>query len=117
LKKAGYSVDQATVSRDLRSIREEIAQEFVFSLARSDLAYYYKECLDTIDEVKSECRRIYNKTNDNTPIRDRLAPLSLIKECAESRHKLLSEGPAVMAVKTLEDRLKQIERSVQEASR
>lgn len=116
LKKMGYPVDQTTISRDLKTIKEEIAQQFVFDLARSDLAYYYKQCLDTIDEVKEECRHIYDKVkeNDNTPIRDKLAPLALIKDCSESKFKLLSEGPAIMAVKSLEERLKNVEQSFEQ---
>jgi hypothetical protein len=118
LKAIGYSVDQATISRDLKAIKDEVSQDFVFSLARSDLAYYFKNALDTIDQVKLECWNIYNNnTNDNTPIRDKLAPLSLIKECSESKFKLVSEGPAIMAVKNLEDRLKQIEENIRQVVR
>ena len=112
LKKMGYSVDQSTVSRDLKAIKEEITQQFIFDLARFDLAYYYKSCLDIIDQVKREAWRIYNSIDEkdsSIPIRDKLAPLSLIKECSVDGYKLLSEGPAIMAVKALEDRLDRLE--------
>jgi hypothetical protein len=117
LKKMGYSVDQATISRDLKSIKEEIAQQFIFDLARFDLAYYYKSCLDVIDEVKREAWSIYNSIDEkdsSIPIRDKLAPLSLIKECSADRYKLLAEGPSIMAVRALEERLDDIERNLQQ---
>ena len=117
LKAIGYSVDQATISRDLKAIKDEVSQDFIFSLARSDLAYYFKNALDTIDQVKLECWNIYNKTNDNTPIRDKLAPLSLIKECSESKFALVSEGPAIMTVKALEERLTQLEENTRQVVR
>jgi hypothetical protein len=114
LKKMGYPIDQSTVSRDLKAIKEEIAQQFIFDLARFDLAYYYKSCLDTIEQVKRESWNIFNNTKEDTPIRDKLAALSLIKECSESKFKLVSEGPAIMTVKALEERLNNIEQNIQE---
>jgi hypothetical protein len=126
LKQMGYSVDQATVSRDLRAIKEEVSQDFIFSLARSDLAYYYKCCLDTIEEVKRESWDLFNQAkekkednNSSTSIRDKLAPLALIKECSESKFKLLLDGPHVLAINKLSERLENVEQSFeqQEANR
>jgi IS30 family transposase len=34
-------VDQSTISRDVKALKE-MSQQFVFDLAKSDLAYYYK---------------------------------------------------------------------------
>jgi hypothetical protein len=41
-------VDQSTISRDIRAL-EELLQRFVYDLAKSDLAYYYKQCIDGIE--------------------------------------------------------------------
>jgi IS30 family transposase len=38
-------VDQSTISRDIK-ILKELSQRFVYDLAKSDLAYYYKQCID-----------------------------------------------------------------------
>jgi IS30 family transposase len=35
------SVDQSTISRDIKVLKEQ-SQQFVYDLAKSDLAYYYK---------------------------------------------------------------------------
>jgi IS30 family transposase len=44
-------VDQSTISRDIKVLKE-MSQRFVFDLAKSDLAYYYKQCIDGIEEVR-----------------------------------------------------------------
>ena len=44
-------VDQSTVSRDIKVLKQ-LSQQFVFDLAKSDLAYYYKQSIDGIDEAK-----------------------------------------------------------------
>ncbi len=95
-------VDQSTISRDVKALKE-MSQLFVF-----DLAYYYKQSIDGIEEAKKEAWRIYNK-NDNPPVKEKLAALKLIIESNEARFKLLSEGPSVLAMKSLEERLSKIE--------
>jgi IS30 family transposase len=44
-------VNQSTVSRDIKVLKE-LSQQFVSDLAKSDLAYYYKQCIDGIEEVR-----------------------------------------------------------------
>ncbi len=39
------NVDQSTISRDVAALKE-LSQQFVFDLAKSDLAYYYKQSID-----------------------------------------------------------------------
>jgi IS30 family transposase len=42
-------VDQSTISRDIKALKEQ-SQQFVYDLAKSDLAFYYKQCIDGIEE-------------------------------------------------------------------
>jgi transposase len=42
---AKLDVDQSTISRYIKALKE-MSQQFVFDLAKSDLAYYYKQCID-----------------------------------------------------------------------
>ena len=44
-------VDQSTISRDIKVLKES-AQQFVYDLAKSDLACYYKQSIDGIEESK-----------------------------------------------------------------
>jgi IS30 family transposase len=54
-------VDQSTISRDIKVLKK-MAQQFVYDLAKSDLAYCYKQCLDGIKED------IFNRMNSSTTI-------------------------------------------------
>ena len=56
------NVDQSTVSRDIKALKE-LSQQFVYDLAKSDLAYYYKQSIDGIEEVKRQAWRIYHDSN------------------------------------------------------
>ena len=89
-------------------IISEPAQQFVYDLAKSDLAYYYKQSINGIEEAKKESWKLYN--DQTVPMRERLLALKLIIQSDETRFKLLSEGPGLLAVKSLEDRLNRIER-------
>ena len=41
-------VDQSTISRDIKALKL-LSQQFVFDLAKSDLAYYYKQYIVGIE--------------------------------------------------------------------
>ena len=88
-------VDQSTVSRDIRAIKD-MSQSFVYDLAKSDLAYYFKKSLDGIEQAKKEAWKIFQ--NESINVRDKLLALKLIIMSEESGFKLLSEGPGLMAV-------------------
>jgi transcriptional antiterminator len=100
------NVNQSTISRDVKALKE-LSQQFVYDLARSDLAYYYKQCIDGIEEVKRKAWEIFR--NNSLSEKDKLLALKLIKECDESKFSLFKDGPSVMNVKSLEERLNKIE--------
>jgi Trp operon repressor len=102
-------VDQSTISRDIKALKE-LSQQFVYDLAKSDLAYYYKQSIDGIEVAKREAWKIYHHNNNNeVSVKDKLSALKLIVESNEAKFKLLSEGPSILAVKSLEERLNKIE--------
>jgi DNA-binding transcriptional ArsR family regulator len=100
------SVDQSTISRDIKVLKEQ-SQQFVYDLAKSDLAYYYKRCIDGIEEVRRKAWEILR--SNSLSEKDNLLALKLIKECDESKFALFKDGPSVMNVKSLEERLNKIE--------
>lgn len=69
-------VDQSTVSRDIKAIKD-MSQSFVYDLAKSDLAYYYKKSLDGIEQAKREAWKIYSDSS-TVGIRDKLLALKLV---------------------------------------
>jgi len=99
-------VDQSTISRDIKVLKE-LSQRFVFDLAKSDLAYYYKQCIDGIEEVRRKGWEIF-KGSSLAP-KDRLLALKVIRECNEAKFALFKEGPSIMHIKSLEERLEKIE--------
>jgi IS30 family transposase len=100
------NVDQSTISRDIKALKE-LSQKFVYDLAKSDLAYYYKQSIDGIEEAKKEAWRIYH--NIEVSPKEKLTALKLIVESNQARFKLLSEGLSILALKSLEERLNKIE--------
>jgi hypothetical protein len=104
-------VDQSTISRDIKTLKQ-LSQRFVYDLAKSDLAYYYKQCIDGIEEVRRKGWEIFkeqNNNNINLAPRDKLLALKVIKECNEAKFALFKEGPSIMHIKSLEERLQNIE--------
>jgi hypothetical protein len=103
-------VDQSTISRDVKALKL-ISQRFVFDLAKSDLAYYYKQCIDGIEEVRRKGWEIFKGQNSNSNLtpKDKLLALKVIRECNEAKFALFKEGPSIMHIKSLEERLENIE--------
>src|SRR6266487_7103086 len=100
------NVDQSTISRDIKALKE-LSQQFVFDLAKSDLAFYYKQCIDGIEEVKRKTWEMIR--NDSLIEKDKLSALKVIKECNEAKFSLFKDGPSVMNLKSLEERLNKVE--------
>jgi transcriptional antiterminator len=100
------NVDQSTISRDVKALKE-LSQQFVYDLAKSDLAYYYKQCINGIEEVKREAWEMFRSNSLNE--KDKLSALKLIKECDESKFALFKDGPSILSLKSLEERLNKIE--------
>jgi hypothetical protein len=100
------NVHFSTISRDVTYLKK-LSQQFVFDLAKSDLAFYYHQSLNSIDEVKRKAWDIYLNIGLNP--KDKLLALRLIKECEESKFSMFKDGPFLMNIKTLEEKLSRIE--------
>jgi DNA-binding transcriptional ArsR family regulator len=102
------NVDQSTISRDIKVLKQ-MSQQFVYDLAKSDLAYCYKQCINGIEEVKRKAWEAYRSNDSSLKPRDKLLALKLIKECDEAKFTLFKDGPSIMNLKALEERLIKIE--------
>jgi predicted transcriptional regulator len=98
-------VDQSTVNRDIKALKLA-AQKWVYDLAKSDLAYVYKQSIDGINEVAKEAWKIYNNSIDQ---KVQLQALREIRECGQSVFNLFNQGPSIMNIKALEERVNRIE--------
>ena len=103
------NVDVATVSRDIKYLTEG-SHNFLKDLAKQTLPFMYEKSIDGIREVLKECWTIYQSEDDESiTCFQKLAALKLAKECHEAQFKLLSDAPSIMYLRTLEDKLSQIE--------
>ena len=75
-------------------------------MARRTLPFMYQTSIEGIREIMKECWYIYESTDNNL---QKLAALRLAKDCNESIFKLIDEGPSVMYLKQLNEKLNQIE--------
>jgi DNA-binding transcriptional ArsR family regulator len=100
------NVNQSTISRDIKVLKQ-MSREFVYNLAKSDLAYCYKQCIDGVEEVKRKAWSIFN--NELLNPKDKILALKLIKECDEAKFTLFKDGPSIMNLKALEERLNRVE--------
>lgn len=100
------NVDQSTVSRDI-SVLRKLSQQFVYDLAKSNLAYCYVQCLEGIDQVKRKTWELFR--TERLSIKDKLLALKLAKECDESIFALFKDGPSIMNVQLLGERVDRLE--------
>ena len=102
-------VDTSTVSRDIHFLVDQ-SQNYLSSLAKETLPFMYQTSIEGIRNVLKECWTIYTVENKKEITWfHKIAALKLAKECNEALFKLTAEGPSVMYVKLLEERLKRIE--------
>lgn len=101
-----------TISRDVKVLKE-LSQRFVFDIAKGALTYYYKQCIDGMDEIRREAWSLY-KYGDwsqgvHLTVKEKIAALRLLKECDEAKFALLERGPSVLDVKGMEEKLENIQ--------
>ena len=102
-------VDASTVSRDTQYLISQ-SHNYLNTLAKEALPFMYQTSIEGIRNVLKECWNIYTtKSNKEITWFHKIAALKLAKECNEALFKLTAEGPSVMYVKLLEERLERIE--------
>jgi hypothetical protein len=67
-------VHVSTICRDVKVLKE-LSQRFVFDLAKGDLTYYYKQCIDGMDEIRKEAwslqiRRLESRSSSHSEGKD-----------------------------------------------
>jgi hypothetical protein len=83
-----------------------MSRQFVFDLAKSDLATYYKKSIDAVDYALSKAYKLIKA--GLVPQYEMMA-LRLITDSAKIRFDLIERGPSVMNARILEDRVTKIE--------
>ena len=97
------NVDQSTISRDITALKE-MSQQFIYDLAKSDLAHCYEQCIDGIEEAQRQVWEIF-RNERRLSSKDKLSALKLIKECNESKFALFRDGPSILNIQVIEVRV------------
>ncbi len=87
------------------------SQNYLNDLARETMPFMYQLSIEGIRDIIRECWAIYQRDENDETINmyQRLTALKLAKECNEAIFKLLEEGPSVMYLKQLQEKLAQVE--------
>lgn len=101
-------VDAATISRDINYLSMESANT-LNSLVKDTLPFLYQTSIEGIRNVLKECWNIYQSENASINYLHKINSLKLAKECNESLFKLVAEGPYLVYLKELEERLEKVE--------
>jgi predicted ArsR family transcriptional regulator len=110
------NVSPPTVARDIKFLTAE-SQNYLNDLARETLPFMYQISIEGIRDIIRECWNIYQRENDeNLNMYHKISAMKLAKECNEEIFKLTEEGPSVMYLKQLQEKLAQVE-SVQGMSK
>jgi len=99
-------VSQATISTDIKALKEQ-SQQFIFDIAKSDLAFFYKQELESIQAAKRVAWDVCDNSHSST--KERLVAAKVIISASEASIKLLSEGPAILSLKALEQKVDELE--------
>src|SRR4051812_19986227 len=110
-------VTEATVSRDINFLTEQ-SQSFLNNLAKQTLPFMYETSIEGIRSILQECWKIYNiDLTDPTNLVEgkyqginwshKMSALKLARECNQSYFECLSQGPSIMQLRILEDKLAQ----------
>ncbi|MGC2429134.1 MAG: HTH domain-containing protein [Nitrososphaeraceae archaeon] len=100
----------STICNDIKYLKHQ-AQEYVFDLARENLAYFYVSTIRDIDKARAVAWEVVNKCTDKQNM-DKLSALKVIVRCDVERFKLLSEGPNVMMAKTLDEKVDLLQKEI-----
>jgi IS30 family transposase len=100
--------DHSTISRDIKYLSSQ-SQNYLNDLAKETLPFIYQTSIEGIRDVIKESYGIYQSNDSKINWYHKLAALRLMKDCHESIFNLLDEGPSVLAMRQLQERLILIE--------
>lgn len=98
------NVDRTTISKDIKALKQE-SQQFVHDLSKSDLAFYYEQCLNTLTEVEREAWVAHDRAKSS---KDRLQIWKVIIDCAQAHFNMFKDGPGMQHIKSLHEKLDRI---------
>ena len=110
---ATLSTTRVTVDRDLRNINNQTNKEYS-RMVRESIPTLFDNCLTSLNSVLKNCW-ILNAEQDNKIVNTwhRIQILRLISETTEKKFNMISNGPALMEVNKLKQRLEELKNGIQ----
>lgn len=102
------NIDQSAISRDIKYLTEQ-SHNYLNDLAKQTLPFMYQTSIEGIRDVIKECWSIYQSSDQRINMYHKLAALKLIKECHEARFSLVNDGPSLLALRQLQEKVILIE--------
>jgi IS30 family transposase len=101
-------VNEATVSRDIHYLTSQ-SNNYLGDLAKETLPFMHQTSIEGILDIIKECWSIYQSSDQRINMYHKLAALKLIKECHEARFDLVNDGPSLLALRQLQEKVILIE--------
>jgi transcriptional regulator len=106
-------ITRMTINRDMKYINEMINRG-LFDRAKTTFATMYFNCVDGYDEILKECWKIYNSTDLRITQWHKIAALRLASDIQEHKFSMFQNGPAIMYLGKLHDKVEEIRRMASE---
>jgi hypothetical protein len=105
-------VTRMTVNRDVHYINE-MTNKGLFDQAKSTIPTMYFNCLDGLGEIERKCWRIIDNEENNPAINQwhKLAAMRLAGDVIEKKFNIIQNGPEIMQLRKLQDRVEEIRRA------
>jgi hypothetical protein len=107
------SVDQSTVSRDVRAIKKE-SHNVMVSIAKEVLPYEYGKCLLSIQQVIKECWIIFQDKTGQWTNKNKIDSLKLLKEATRTKFEILQQGPLNLYVNQIGEKVEELKKDQEE---
>jgi IS30 family transposase len=101
-------VAHSTVSRDIKYLTLQ-SQTYLNDLAKETMPFMYQTSIEGIRDILKQCWIIYQSPDKTINWFQRLGAMKLAKECNEAIFHLVDEGPSVMLLKQLQEKMLLIE--------
>jgi hypothetical protein len=85
------------LSRKFKALKE--MSHFLFDFIKGDLTYYYKQCIDGMDEIRREAW----SQGTYLTVKEKNAAFRLLEDSNKAKFALLKKGPSVLKFKRMEE--------------
>jgi hypothetical protein len=107
---AQLNISQSTIHRDIEALRE-MSNQFVYDLAKSDLAFFYSQAMTGIDGATRGIWKMLDDPDNKEIDMKRLAAFKTLIDAHKVKFELINAGPSVMALRSMTERLERVERN------